>query len=85
MALIKFLAIVFLVVVAFRLLARIFLPLLGKYALNKVTKNMNEKMQSQSSGPKVYEDGGVVIRKTSGAKKSSNSQDDEYIDFQEID
>ena len=85
MGLLKFLAVVFLVILAIRLIGRLILPLLGKYAIQKVNKTMQERMETQSKGNKIYEDGDVTIRRKKEDKNTSGNRDDEYVDFQEID
>ncbi|MCO4806390.1 MAG: hypothetical protein KC456_07345 [Flavobacteriales bacterium] len=85
MGLLKFLAVVFLVILAIRLIGRLILPLLGKYAINKVTETMRERQESQSNGNKIYQDGDVTIRRKDEGKNTSSSRDEEYVDFQEID
>lgn len=82
----KVLAIIVLVVLGFRLLARVFLPILGRYAIKKVSQNFEEQMKSQSQGQRVYEDGKVEIRKSESSQKQNQSAEsqDEYIDFEEV-
>jgi hypothetical protein len=81
----KVVAILILIVFAFRMLARFFLPLLGKYAIKKVNENMQERAKTQQQGEKIYQDGEVEIRKTkSDHKTSTQSNDDEYIDYEEL-
>jgi len=85
MGLIRFLAIAFLIYFGFKLLVRFFLPLLGKYAIKKASENMQEQAKRAQDGPKVYEQGNVTIRKPAGGNTRSKSNDEEYVDFQEID
>ncbi|MEZ4720777.1 MAG: DUF4834 family protein [Flavobacteriales bacterium] len=82
----KVLAIIVLVVLGFRMLVRVFLPILGRYAIKKVSQNFEEQMKSQSQGQRVYEDGKVEIRKSESSQKQNHSADnmDEYIDFEEV-
>ena len=84
--LIKVLAIIFLVIVSFRLLARFFLPLLGKYAIKKVTETMQERVKTQQEGERIYQDGKVEIRKVNKSDPNSHEDDSnsDYIDYEEV-
>ena len=46
---------------------------------------MHERVQTQSEGEKIYQDEKVIIRKTNQKKANeSKSNDDEFVDFEEV-
>ena len=81
----KLLAIILAVVLSFRLIVRYLLPMLGLYVVKKASKNMEEKRKSQNQGQKIYQKGDTEIRVKSDKTKSSGSDSDDYVDFEEVD
>jgi hypothetical protein len=81
----KLLAIILAVVLSFRLIVRYLLPMLGLYVVKKASKNMEEKRKAQNQGQKIYQKGDTEIRVKSDKTKSSGSDSDDYVDFEEVD
>ena len=81
----KLIAIILAVVLSFRLIIRYILPALGLYVVKKASKNMEEKMKTKSQGQKIYQKGDTEIRMKSNNQGSSNSNSDEFVDFEEVD
>lgn len=86
MGLLRLLAIIFIVYLVFRLAARFLFPLLAKYFIRKATSNMEERVKSQQAGKKVFEEGDIEIRKMDRRQDggSSANNEDDYIDFEEV-
>ncbi|MEX2595549.1 MAG: DUF4834 family protein [Salibacteraceae bacterium] len=85
MGLIRFLAIAFVIYMAFRLLTRFILPWIARQFIKKASKSMQDQMKSRTEGDKVYEEGEITIRKTKSERASTKKKDDdEYIDFEEV-
>jgi hypothetical protein len=82
---VKLLAIILAVVLSFRLIVRYLLPMLGLYVVKKASKNMEEKRKAQNQGQKIYQKGNTEIRVKSDKTKSSGSDSDDYVDFEEVD
>ncbi len=81
----RFLAILLLVVLVFRLLMRFLLPILGKYAVKKATESMQEKTKQQTEGQKIYQHGDITIRKpTSSNNRNASNNEEDFVDYQEV-
>jgi len=46
---------------------------------------MEEKRKAQNQGQKIYQKGNTEIRVKSDKTKSSGSDSDDYVDFEEVD
>ena len=85
MGLLRLLFIVAAVYLIFRIIGRYVLPWLMRYAVNKAGNQMKEQMKTRTEGEKIYQDEKVTIRRTQNkANGNGSSQDDEYVDFEEI-
>jgi lipopolysaccharide export LptBFGC system permease protein LptF len=86
MGLLRFLALAALVYLLFRIIARFLLPWLTKKVVKKATERMEEQVKQRQQGQKIYQDEKVTIRKTqdSSKKGKNNTDDDEYVDFEEV-
>ncbi|GAB5538864.1 MAG: hypothetical protein Salg2KO_09670 [Salibacteraceae bacterium] len=80
----KALAIIIAAVLLFRLLIRFLLPILGKFAIKKVTENMKEQSKRKTDGEKVYQKGDIEIRKSNKNSAGGGNSDDEYVDYTEV-
>lgn len=90
MGLIKIILIILLVYYGFKILARLFAPLLVRFVAKKAEEkfggqfggfqNPNQQRQQQK-----HKEGETVIDKMPNDNKSSNSKVGEYIDYEEID
>lgn len=63
---------------------RYLLPLLGKYAIKKATESIQEKAKNQTEGQKIYQHGDITIRKPSPNNKNARSNDEDFVDYQEV-
>lgn len=87
MGLIRFLAILALVYLLFKLIGRFLLPYLTRKVVKKAAEQMEEQLKRQQEGEKIYQDGKVTIRKPKEPHSSGNrnaSDKDEYVDFEEV-
>ena len=86
MGLIKIILIILLVYYGFKILARLFAPLLVRFVAKKAEEkfggfqNPNQQRQQQKN-----KEGETVIDKMPNSNKSSNEKVGEYIDYEEID
>lgn len=85
MALLRFFVFALAGYLLLKIIGRYVLPWLGKKAVEKAQDSMKEKMEQQRSGKKVYESGDIEIRKPSESNASKQSDDDDYVDYVEID
>ena len=88
MGLIRLLAIVGGVYLAWWLFSRYVFPFLGRYfvrkASEKMQQNMEERMRTRQDGKTVYSDGDVTIRKSQSEAPPKASDDGEYVDYEEV-
>jgi hypothetical protein len=90
MQLLRTLLIILLILFGMRILARLFGPILVKYASKKVEKKFRERFEQQYGSPRntsQHQEGETIVepqRKTSDSKNSSEKVG-EYIEFEEID
>jgi hypothetical protein len=87
MGLIRFLAIVALGYLLFKLIGRFLLPYLTRKVVKKAAAQMEEQLKRQQEGEKIYQDGKVTIRKPKEQNSASNknsSDRDEYVDYEEV-
>lgn len=88
MGLIRLLAIVGGVYLAWRLFSRYVFPFLGRYFVRKASQKMQETMQEQmrtrQDGKTIYKDGDVTIRKSDRAKDGQSGDSGEYVDYEEV-
>jgi hypothetical protein len=83
MALIRFLTIALIIYFAWKLVVRIFLPMLGNYAVRKATENLKEQSQRARNGDKVYQRGDMTIRKPADPSKKGGSERD-FTEYEEV-
>ena len=80
----RILAIILVIVVVLRVLARYLLPVLGRYAIKKASEKMHEKARTRY-GKKVFQAGDITIRKSDHSNPNQGNEDIEYIDYEDID
>ncbi|NAS30121.1 DUF4834 family protein [Flavobacteriaceae bacterium R38] len=88
MGLLRTLFFIVLVYYLFKILGRIFGPMLFGYATRKAGERFNEKFgqnQQQYARKKTFREGETVIDKQPENQSKSNNNVGEYIDFEEID
>jgi len=82
--------ILFLIVLyyAWKLMFRLFFPVVLRKATEKAQQTMNERMQQahgqQQNRGKAYQEGDVVIQKGAEKNPSVAKDDGEYVDFVEV-
>jgi hypothetical protein len=81
--------ILFLIVLyyAWKLMFRLFFPIVIRKAAQKAQENMNDRMRNayeQQRGGQHYQEGDIIIQK--GAEKTPKvaEADGEYVDFEEV-
>ncbi len=86
MGVIKTILVLIVIYYAWKLLFRLFFPVVMKKVVNKAQKNMNDRMHQSEDAQSGYagSEGDVTIQK--GAEKQSGVSDDEgdYVDFEEV-
>lgn len=87
MGLIRILAIVFLIILVFRLLARFVFPWLLRSFISKTQRDFEQKRQDLHDQQHPQRPEGEVTIKTTSKKKQNKGNDDdsEYVDFEEVD
>ncbi len=83
MNLLRTLAILFLIYYGFKILARLFAPLLMKKMMDKMQQKANQ-FNNQQAQPDVRE-GETIIDKKPQKNKQSNDNVGEYVDYEEVD
>jgi hypothetical protein len=71
-----------------KILARIFMPFLLRFAAKKMEKRFGDQFgnfQKQQQQPTKQKEGETVIDKMPNANKSSNKNVGEYIDYEDVD
>jgi len=86
MGLLRTLFFIILVYYLFKILARIFGPMLFGYATKKAGERFSEKFgQYQESRKNASREGETIIDKQPNNHSKSNNSVGEYVDFEEID
>lgn len=88
MGLLKTVLIILLFYFGFKILARLFAPLLLKFVAKKAEQKFGEQFggfKNQGNQEKRQKEGETVIDKMPSQSKSSNSKVGEYIDYEELD
>ena len=72
-----------------KILFRLFFPLVAKKVVNKAQQNMEDRMRQayeQQGGSYAEQEGDVIIQKGAEKKKGGNvsDSDGEYVEFEEI-
>lgn len=90
MGLLRTILIILLVYFGFKILARLFAPLLLRFAAKKAEEKFGGQFggfpnQNQQSQQQKQKEGETVIDKMPNKNKSSNEKVGEYIDYEEVD
>ena len=76
--------IILLVYFGFKILARLFAPVLFKYVTKKAEKKFGQQFGNHQTNQPLEKEGETVIDKIPNSK-SSNKDVGEYVDYEEID
>ena len=80
----RFLLIILLVIIGFRLFVRFVFPLIAKYFVKKASDSIQEQTKRKTQGEKVFEKGDIEIRKPRRPDNRSKDSDDDYVDYTEV-
>ena len=74
---------------AWKLLFRLFFPVIAKKVVNKAQQNMEDRMRQaydQQNGGYAHQEGEVIIQKgvDKNKKGSVSDSDGEYVEFEEV-
>jgi len=88
--LLKTILIIVVIYYAWKLLFRLFFPVIAKKVVNKAQQNMEDRMRQAQERQSGYSsddyEGDVIIQKGAEKRKSGgvSDSDGEYVDFEEI-
>ncbi|MBC3846599.1 DUF4834 family protein [Winogradskyella echinorum] len=90
MGLLKTVLIILLVYFGFKILARLFAPLLLRFVAKKAEQKFGQQFggfqnQTNQRQQQKHKEGETVIDKMPNQNRSSNSKVGEYVDYEEID
>lgn len=90
MGLLKTVLIILLVYFGFKILARLFAPLLLRFVAKKAEQKFGQQFggfqnQANQRQQQKHKEGETVIDKMPNQNRSSNSKVGEYVDYEEID
>ena len=83
MGLVRLIVIFFCIVLVMRLLRRFVLPLVFKKAGERIFRNMEDRMRSQTSQNDARKEGEIRVEKTKKTEKSK-VEEGEYVDYEEV-
>ena len=87
MGFLRIIAIIVIIYYLFKILVRIFMPLLAKEVIKKAERKFGNQSYNQQNSyykPKNGKEGETVIDQMPQPSKKSNKKIGEYIDFEEI-
>jgi len=84
----KTIFIIVIIYYAWKLLFRLFFPIVAKKVVNKAQQNMNDRMrqaQEAQDGYSTKQEGDVIIQKGASKNKAGVSDEEgDYVEFEEI-
>jgi len=86
MGILKTIFIILIIYYVWKLLFRLFFPLLMKKVVNKAQQTMNDRMDQthQTQNGQHQQEGEVIIQKGAEKRSGVSDNDGEYVDFEEV-